>query len=217
MIALRRKATQGSGERRDRRVERRSAPFSSRNSLRSSPAALERSGADRRQDQAVPSGGKRIFPLAVCPAARPGARSVWKPRTGSCLFRHVRPESRRSKRRQVVEEDERPRFCWNRIGVRGGERERARWRRSLRFQRARRTSFQSPPSIGGRSRSNVTANCFGERMMPLGEAVPCPIRIRGAAEESAGEHCDASEPRLERRDSAWAHTAARRAIKRVFA
>ena len=28
------------------------------------------------------------------------------------------------------------------------------------LQRARSTSFQSPPSIGGRSRSNVTANCL---------------------------------------------------------
>jgi hypothetical protein len=78
------------------------------------------------------------------------------------------------------EEHERPRFCWNRIGVRGGE-------------------------------------MFGERMMPLREPVPCPIRVRGATEKSAGEHCDASEQRLERRNSAWAHAAARRAIERVFA
>ena len=52
---------------------------------------------------------------------------------------------------------------------------------------------------------------FGERMMPLREPVPCPIRVRGAAEKSAGEHCDPSERRLERRDSAWAHATARRA------
>jgi hypothetical protein len=53
--------------------------------------------------------------------------------------------------------------------------------------------------------------------MPLREPVPCPIRVRGATEKSAGEHCDASEQRLERRNSAWAHAAARRAIERVFA
>jgi len=57
---------------------------------------------------------------------------------------------------------------------------------------------------------------FGKRLMPLRKAVPYPIRVRGATAKSVGEHCDACEQHLERRDSAWAHPPARRAIERVF-
>ena len=61
------------------------------------------------------------------------------------------------------------------------------------------------------------AERFRKRSVTLCKAVACPICVRGAAEESAGEHCDASEQRLERCDSAWAHAATRRTIERVFA
>jgi hypothetical protein len=61
------------------------------------------------------------------------------------------------------------------------------------------------------------AEHFREQSVTLRKAVPCPIRVRGAAEERAGKHRDASEQRLERRNGARAHATAGRAIERVFA
>ena len=49
-----------------------------------------------------------------------------------------------------------PEVLWNRIDVRGGECQRAHGADPFASERAWRTSFQSPPSSGGRSRANGT-------------------------------------------------------------
>ena len=78
-----------------------------------------------------------------------------------------------------------------------------------------RTSFQSPPSMGGRSRANGILNFSRKRSVAVCEAVARSIGVRGAAEKRAGEHCDAGEQRLERGDRARPHAAARRGVERV--
>jgi hypothetical protein len=52
------------------------------------------------------------------------------------------------------------------------------------------------------------AALFGERVMPIREAVPRPVRVRGAAEERARERRHCCEHRLERGDRAGPHAPA---------
>src|ERR1700733_465867 len=61
------------------------------------------------------------------------------------------------------------------------------------------------------------AEFFRERSVALCKAVPWPVRVRGAAEQSAGEHCDASDQRFERRDRARSHAPAACRVERIGA